>query len=267
MSIQTYLAKLRATPSSPISCYKHTSSLVLIGRYTVIRFVWVSAKFGTCTVVRVNGALVEDIIGRFKGECAHLASTSVPFILTTVQVPNLALSHTKQITVYLSVSEVYNTPPPLFLRTIQIIQISNFFYFFLWTCAYTFSNIKTSFENSVTKNVQICEKNFLRQIPRSMFHVSIMICSTILYTTLWICLELNNYNNFINECFKSQAFFFTCRFPKEKKDVLLLAKSQIADGITVQGVWKSVFPVHKIQSIRDHSTGARSNQNRNFLLH
>jgi hypothetical protein len=27
--------------------------------YTVIRFVWVSAKFGTFTVVSVNGALVE----------------------------------------------------------------------------------------------------------------------------------------------------------------------------------------------------------------
>ncbi len=29
-----------------------------------------------------------------------LASTSVPFILTTVQVPNLALTHKKWITVY-----------------------------------------------------------------------------------------------------------------------------------------------------------------------
>jgi hypothetical protein len=26
------------------------------------------------------------------------------------------------------------------------------------------------------------------------------------------------------------------RFPKEKKDVLLLAKSQMAEGITVQGI-------------------------------
>jgi hypothetical protein len=28
-------------------------------RCTVIRFVWVSAKFATCTVVSVNGTLVE----------------------------------------------------------------------------------------------------------------------------------------------------------------------------------------------------------------
>ncbi len=60
--------------------------------------------------------------------------------------------------------------------------------------------------------------------------------------------------------------FFTSRFPKEKKDVLLLAKSQIADGITVQGVWKSVFPVHKNQSIRDNSTGSQSYQNRNLFI-
>ncbi len=43
--------------------------------------VWVSDKFGTCTVVSVNGTLVEQKM------------------LTTVQVPNLALPHTKQITV------------------------------------------------------------------------------------------------------------------------------------------------------------------------
>ncbi len=42
-----------------------------------------------------------------KLKCAHsplnlrlLSSTSVPFTLTTVQVPNLALTHTKRITVY-----------------------------------------------------------------------------------------------------------------------------------------------------------------------
>ncbi len=39
--------------------------------YTVIRFVWVSATFGTWTVVSVNGTLVEEKIRRFKGECAH----------------------------------------------------------------------------------------------------------------------------------------------------------------------------------------------------
>ncbi len=35
---------------------------------TVNRFVWVSAKFGTCTVVSVNGTLVDDKMRRFKDE-------------------------------------------------------------------------------------------------------------------------------------------------------------------------------------------------------
>jgi hypothetical protein len=38
---------------------------------TVIRFLCASDKFDTCTVVSVNGTLVEDKIRRFKGECAH----------------------------------------------------------------------------------------------------------------------------------------------------------------------------------------------------
>jgi hypothetical protein len=41
--------------------------------YTVIRFVWLSAKFGTCTVVIVNGTLVEDKMRRFNSECAHFS--------------------------------------------------------------------------------------------------------------------------------------------------------------------------------------------------
>ncbi len=64
--------------------------------YTVIRFVWVSAKFGTCTVMSVNGALVEDKMRRFKGECAHFSFQK----WCKMQVPNLALTHTKRITVY-----------------------------------------------------------------------------------------------------------------------------------------------------------------------
>ncbi len=39
--------------------------------YTLVRFLWVSDKFGTCTIVRVNGTLVEDKMRRFKGECEH----------------------------------------------------------------------------------------------------------------------------------------------------------------------------------------------------
>ncbi len=49
----------------------------------------------------VNGTLVEDKMRRFKGELLSLASTSVPFTFTTMQVPNLALTHAKRITVYL----------------------------------------------------------------------------------------------------------------------------------------------------------------------
>ncbi len=49
-----------------------------IKNYTVIRFVSTSAKFGTCTVVRVNGTLVEDKIRTFKGECAHLGFNKCP---------------------------------------------------------------------------------------------------------------------------------------------------------------------------------------------
>ncbi len=68
--------------------------------YTVIRFLWVSARFGTCTVVSVNGAPVEAKVCTFTLESTHLSSTCVPFTLTTVQVPNLALTHKKRITVY-----------------------------------------------------------------------------------------------------------------------------------------------------------------------
>ncbi len=45
---------------------------------TVIRFLWVSAKFGTCTVVSLNGTLVEDKMRRFKGECAHFSFNKCP---------------------------------------------------------------------------------------------------------------------------------------------------------------------------------------------
>jgi hypothetical protein len=31
----------------------------------------VSAKFGSCTVVSINGTLVEDKMRKFKGECAN----------------------------------------------------------------------------------------------------------------------------------------------------------------------------------------------------
>ncbi len=52
--------------------------IVLDCGYTVIRFLWVSAKFSTCTVVRVNGTLVEDKMRRFKGECEHFRFNKCP---------------------------------------------------------------------------------------------------------------------------------------------------------------------------------------------
>jgi hypothetical protein len=65
--------------------------------YTVFRFVSVSAQFGT--VLSVKGTLL-------KLKCAHsplsvriISSTSVPFTLMTVHMPNLALVETKRITV------------------------------------------------------------------------------------------------------------------------------------------------------------------------
>ncbi len=45
---------------------------------TVIRFVRVSAKFGTCTVVSVNGTHVEDKMRIFKGECEHFSFIECP---------------------------------------------------------------------------------------------------------------------------------------------------------------------------------------------
>ncbi len=44
----------------------------------LIRFVWVSAKFGTCTVGNVNGTLVEDKMRRFKVEYAHFSFNKCP---------------------------------------------------------------------------------------------------------------------------------------------------------------------------------------------
>ncbi len=67
--------------------------------YTVIRLVWVSAKLGTCTVVSVTGTLVEAKMFTLPLNLRILSSTSVPFTLTKVQEPNLALTYTKRITV------------------------------------------------------------------------------------------------------------------------------------------------------------------------
>ena len=49
--------------------------------YTVIRFLWVSAKFGTCTVLSVNGTFAEDNMRRFRGECAHFIFNKCPIYI------------------------------------------------------------------------------------------------------------------------------------------------------------------------------------------
>ncbi len=61
-----------ATPIPAImrSCCREVGHYV---GYTVIRFVLVSAKFGICTVVSINGAHVEYKMRGFKGECAHFS--------------------------------------------------------------------------------------------------------------------------------------------------------------------------------------------------
>ncbi len=61
----------------------------------------ISAKLGICTVMGLNGALVEAKIRTFKCQVQILASISVhcPFRPTTVQMPNLVLIEKKWITV------------------------------------------------------------------------------------------------------------------------------------------------------------------------
>jgi hypothetical protein len=46
--------------------------------HTVIRFVWVSSKFGTCNVVSVNGTLVEDKMCTFALESTHFIFIKSP---------------------------------------------------------------------------------------------------------------------------------------------------------------------------------------------
>jgi hypothetical protein len=44
----------------------------------VVRFLWVGAGFGACTVVGVGGTLVGDKMRRFKGECEHFGFNRCP---------------------------------------------------------------------------------------------------------------------------------------------------------------------------------------------
>jgi hypothetical protein len=68
---------------------------------TVIRFVSNNAKFGICTVVGLNGTLIEAKIRTWDTWMGvfTIASKSVTFRPLTVQMPNLELIGTKWITV------------------------------------------------------------------------------------------------------------------------------------------------------------------------
>ncbi len=67
----------------------HCSYLVPQLLYTIIRFVSVSANFGTCTVVGLNGTLVEAKMSLSPLNVRILSN--VQFTPTTVQMPNLGL--------------------------------------------------------------------------------------------------------------------------------------------------------------------------------
>ncbi len=76
---------LKARAASPfLMLNTWTSSVIdrcldcLHAHYTVIRFVWVSAKFGTCTVVSANGTLVEAKMCTFTLEFTHFIFNKCP---------------------------------------------------------------------------------------------------------------------------------------------------------------------------------------------
>jgi hypothetical protein len=75
----------------------------LIYSYTVNRFLRVSSKFGTCTVVRVYGTLVEDKMRKFKGECAHFSFSKCPIYTHDGASANFSTnSHERDNSVYLN---------------------------------------------------------------------------------------------------------------------------------------------------------------------
>jgi hypothetical protein len=72
---------------------------LVMSLHTVISFVCISAKFGICTVISLNGKLFEAKIRTFRCPKCVLASTSAPLKPTTEQMPNYALIETKRISV------------------------------------------------------------------------------------------------------------------------------------------------------------------------
>ncbi len=103
-------------------------------KYTVIRSVWISAKFDIYKSWVWMGHLLKlNTHLRFLNECT-LTSTSDPFRLTTVQMPNLAQIETKRITDYSACSctrKVQMQPylsSILFIVMFAISMYNNIFY-------------------------------------------------------------------------------------------------------------------------------------------
>ncbi len=79
-------------------------------RYTVIRFVWLSAKFGTCTVVSVNGTIVEAKMCALNLESPHFIFNKCP--IYTHDGASAKFSTNSQETDYrVSLTPVANLPP------------------------------------------------------------------------------------------------------------------------------------------------------------
>ncbi len=78
-----YSVRLQCWPGMLMEAhFSHAISSVLWGAVqcscTVIRLVWVSAKFGICTVVTVNGTLVEAKMCTFTLESTHFIFNQCP---------------------------------------------------------------------------------------------------------------------------------------------------------------------------------------------
>ncbi len=93
---------------------------------TVIPFVWVSVKFGTCNVVSVNGTLAEDKMRtcRFKGECdcAHFSVNKCP--IYTHDGANAKISTNSQILAPL-ISHAYPSDNIFSLTSVRVLFSCN----------------------------------------------------------------------------------------------------------------------------------------------
>ncbi len=88
----------RNSPGFDLSILRHR------GICTVIHFLWVSAKFGTCTVVSINGTLVEAKMFTFTLESTHFIFNWCPIYphdgASAKFSTNPPLTHKKRITVW-----------------------------------------------------------------------------------------------------------------------------------------------------------------------